>query len=73
MTRPHPSLGPGFLRGDERTKRAAKPSKVKMPLGRDPDRSKRAQEWLDENREALDSWNAWVEEHGLPLAKYRLF
>ena len=43
-----------------------------MAQGRDPDRSKRAEQWLEENREALDSWNAWVEKHGLPLAKYRL-
>ncbi|MBE0691787.1 MAG: type II toxin-antitoxin system CcdA family antitoxin [Aquamicrobium sp.] len=29
--------------------------------------------WRQENREALESWNAWVEENGLPLAKYRQF
>lgn len=29
--------------------------------------------WREENREALESWNAWVEENGLPLAKYRRF
>lgn len=29
--------------------------------------------WRDENRNALESWNAWVEENGLPLAKYRQF
>ncbi len=34
---------------------------------------KRAELWLTENREALDGWNAYVEEHGLPLAKYRGF
>jgi len=33
----------------------------------------RGEKWLEENREALDSYNAWVEEHGLPLEKYRLF
>lgn len=33
----------------------------------------RAERWIDENREAIDYWNAWVEEHGLPLAKYRKF
>lgn len=26
-----------------------------------------------ENAEAFASMNAWVEEHGLPLAKYRQF
>lgn len=33
----------------------------------------RAARWLDENREALESSNAWVEANGLPLEKYRLF
>ena len=31
------------------------------------------QAWLEENREALESSNEWVEKHGLPLAKYRMF
>lgn len=36
--------------------------------------SRRRQEvWLAENREALESSNAYVEEHGLPLARYRNF
>ncbi len=29
--------------------------------------------WISENREALLSSNAYVEKHGLPLAKYRMF
>jgi antitoxin CcdA len=29
--------------------------------------------WKKENREALESWNKWVKENGLPLAKYRMF
>lgn len=33
----------------------------------------RADKWLEENREALDSYNAWVEKNGLPLEKHRLF
>ena len=33
----------------------------------------RARRWLDENREAIDSSNAFVEKHGLPLAKHRQF
>ena len=28
--------------------------------------------WQEENREAIEQWNAWTEEHGLLLAKYRL-
>jgi antitoxin CcdA len=27
--------------------------------------------WLEENREAIESSNAYVEVHGLPLAKHR--
>lgn len=33
----------------------------------------RGEAWLKENWEALESYNAWVEANGLPLAKYRLF
>lgn len=34
---------------------------------------KHTEVWLEENKEAIDSSNAFVEEHGLPLAKYRRF
>jgi antitoxin CcdA len=33
----------------------------------------KARLWKIENRDALESWNKYVEEHGLPLAKYRQF
>lgn len=33
----------------------------------------RSQRWLAENQEALASSNAFVERHGLPLAKHRMF
>ena len=33
----------------------------------------RAAKWKEENREAIESSNAWVEANGLPLAKHRLF
>jgi antitoxin CcdA len=29
--------------------------------------------WLEENREAIESSNAYVEKYGLPLARFRLF
>ncbi len=29
--------------------------------------------WAEENRAAIEASNRWVEEHGLPLARYRLF
>lgn len=34
---------------------------------------KRTELWLAENREALESSNAYVEAQGLPLARYRNF
>lgn len=36
---------------------------------------KRAREerWLLDNRDAIDSYNAWVAENGLPLSEYRQF
>jgi antitoxin CcdA len=33
----------------------------------------RAERWLAENHEAIESSNAFVEKHGLPLANYRMF
>ena len=33
---------------------------------------KRAERWLKENREAIESSNASVDRHGLPLEKYRM-
>lgn len=35
--------------------------------------SRRAELWIAENRAALDSSNAYVEQNGLPLAVYRNF
>ena len=29
--------------------------------------------WREENAEAIQAWNDYVAEHGLPLAKYRQF
>jgi antitoxin CcdA len=34
---------------------------------------KRAEIWLEENREAVESSNAYVESHGLPLEQYKTF
>lgn len=34
---------------------------------------RRAQLWREANKAALESSNAYVERHGLPLAKYRSF
>lgn len=32
-----------------------------------------AARWLDENRDAIESWNEYVEAKGLPLARFRQF
>ena len=51
--------------------------KLEAPKRERPPARETAQErtkaWLEENREALESSNEWVEKHGLPLAKYRMF
>lgn len=36
-------------------------------------RKRKAAEWLEQNRDALQSSNEWVEKNGLPLAQYRQF
>ena len=40
---------------------------------REATRKERDRQWQDENREAIQAWNAWLEENGLPLEKYRQF
>lgn len=34
-------------------------------------RKEKERRWLEENTEAIESFNRYVEEHGLPLEKYR--
>lgn len=36
-------------------------------------RDERKRRWQEENRAAMEAWNAWTAEHGLPLARYRQF
>jgi len=31
----------------------------------------RRQRWLEENHQAMEAWNDYVVEHGLPFAAYR--
>ena len=40
---------------------------------RDAVRARKAAQWQEENRAALQSSNEWVAKHGLPLEKYRQF
>ncbi len=43
--------------------------------GRSEDQVRHAvrEAWIEENREAIESWNAWVRTNGLPLKRYRTF
>jgi antitoxin CcdA len=36
-------------------------------------RAEAARRWREENAEGIRQMNAYVEKHGLPLAKYRMF
>ncbi len=36
-------------------------------------REEKARRWKEENREAIEATNRYIEEHGLPLAEYRQF
>jgi antitoxin CcdA len=36
-------------------------------------KAERERRWQEENREAIEASNAWVEKNGLPLTKYRMF
>ena len=40
---------------------------------RDAVRARKAAVWLQENHAAIQSSNDWVEQHGLPLERYRQF
>lgn len=33
----------------------------------------REDKWIEENWDAIQFWNDYVEKNGLPLAKYRMF
>ena len=40
---------------------------------RDTVAAARERQWRDENRAAIDDANGFVEEHGLPLSRFRQF
>jgi len=35
--------------------------------------AEKARLWKIENRAAIEAWNAYIEEHGIPLAEFRRF
>jgi antitoxin CcdA len=36
-------------------------------------KKERERQWLEENAEAIRSYNEWIRKNGVPLAKYRRF
>ena len=44
-------------------------------IGRSEEQLRKAvrEAWIEEKREAIESWNAWTEKNGLPLERYRAF
>ena len=40
---------------------------------RDAVQAEKERRWLAENAAAIEAHNAWVEEHGVPLSRYRMF
>ena len=36
-------------------------------------KAEKERRWREENREAIDGINRWVDRNGLPLARYRMF
>jgi antitoxin CcdA len=49
------------------------PETIAAKALQDAIRAEKARRWLEENREAIEAQNAWIEKHGVPLAKYRMF
>jgi antitoxin CcdA len=37
----------------------------------DRHREMRRQKWRDDNRAAIESWNRWIEENGIPFEELR--
>jgi antitoxin CcdA len=36
-------------------------------------KAERERRWLEENAEAIESYNKWIAQHGNPLSRYRMF
>ena len=43
------------------------------PAGAEAIKAECTRRYQEENAQAIAEHNAWIEEHGLPLAKYRMF
>ena len=55
---------------DRVSARRRRPVNVSLPAEVKRDSERRRKE---ANREAIESWNRWLEANGLPSARYRLF
>lgn len=49
------------------------PDAIAAQALRDAIRAEKTRRWQAENREAIEAHNRYVEQNGLPLAKYRMF
>lgn len=36
-------------------------------------KAERERRWIEENRDAMEAYNEYIRENGLPLEKYRMF
>ncbi|MBB6465431.1 antitoxin CcdA [Aminobacter lissarensis] len=75
---PKPTRKPTNVSLDSRLVEEAKALGINMSQAAEAGLAKaiseeKSRQWLEENREAIESSNEYVERHGLPLAKYRLF
>ena len=44
-----------------------------LKIGNEAVRKARAEQWREENREALEAYNEWIAKNGLPLERCRQF
>ncbi len=54
-------------------KRAANLSQTLETALKEKVAKSRAAQWKEENKEAIEGYNDWIEANGLPLAAYRMF
>lgn len=78
MTHAQPARKPANLSLDQHLLAEARALGINLSRAaeaglREAVRDARAEQWQRENAEALQASNAWIDRHGLPLAKHRPF
>jgi hypothetical protein len=65
------AMAPRHSKTQQKEYHAGQPDGAALPMpgGLSPE----AKRWIEENQEFFRSSNEYVEKHGLPLAKYRIF